>query len=122
MVDETCRTNVTVSAAMRVLWEPRNGAAVVHPPSVGPGEVHPEVASASDADGPMCSFASGYRSRWCTQNKNGSSVAHWTPSGIVWSTESVILEAYEAAYRTAQWRSGASRRRNRGRRGSGPDR
>ena len=58
----------------------------------------PRSRAASDAAGPMCSFASGYRSRWCTQNRNGSTVAHWKPSGIVWSTGSVMLEAYEASF------------------------
>ena len=45
MVDEALpHERDRLEASMRVLWEARNDAAVVHPPSVGPGEVHAEVA------------------------------------------------------------------------------
>jgi hypothetical protein len=47
---------------------------MLHPSA--PEKSIPISDASSEASGPMCSFAAGYRSRWCTQNR---------PRGTVWS-------------------------------------
>src|SRR4051812_11737249 len=61
-----------------------------------PAKSMPRSRASSGAAGPMCSLPFGYRSRWCTQNRNGSTVAHWKPSGTVWSTGSITSSRLRA--------------------------
>ncbi len=77
-----------------MLREAGHRAAVVHPPPSAPEKSIPMSRASSDAAGPMWAFAAGYRSRWCTQNRNGSIVAHWNPSGTVCSTGSATGRGY----------------------------
>src|SRR5689334_11947721 len=72
-------------------------------PSV-PAKSMPRSRASSDAFGPKCSLASGYRSRWWTQKRKGSMVAHWKSSGIVCSTGSAVGSAMGPAYDRARRR------------------
>ena len=90
------RTNVTVS-------KPRCGCCgkpgtvapwYMRQPSI-PAKSMPMSRPASEASGPIASLPAGYTSRWCTQNRNGSTVAHWGPSGTVWITESPMRRGYD---------------------------
>src|SRR4051794_30937600 len=51
-----------------------------------PSKSCPSRRPASDAAGPKDGLPAGYRSRWCTQKRNGSAVCHWNPSGNVSNT------------------------------------
>ena len=75
-----------LEAPVRVLREAGHDAAVVHAPAVDAREVPADVGPSSGAAGPRASLPAGYTSRWCTQNRNGSTVGQWDPSGTVCRT------------------------------------